>query len=512
MKASKRAKEKSDFTMLRQQDGSFEFLVEITCDGRRERFIAAKITPDKRLIGGVSHIPASGLAYARIGSARLPVSIGMLGRLRKHIHDRLKQRPLEFALSALKASSICNADTRRAYSICTNSSSYSAQMYVLERLYNRVYPLNEFLGPIKRNPILKAMFMRSIIASLGWISRGTRVVPQREQFVNLARELLSNNGVISGTIKLYSKDSVFDLGTLGKKGLIKAFLNVHEGTPDATARELLSALIIAHKHSIDPSLFKGLTRRQWAVVATTSNGHVLRALLKSIQKGDQLSKLDLDPLHHPCDGAFYRVCDSDPRTAIPRLCRAVHEVELDQRHRGESEFDFSKATLTGIARRCREWHRRVDQRQAEDEIARMEDPNKEYDLRFPEGCEIESLGIKIVTLKTPAEMIREGAVMHHCVGTYATGHWVRDGQFYSIRHLRKPDEDPIATVQLNRSARIDQMYGKHNTLVPQRYYDAFLEWLNSWRNEEHDHYKASDFSHFIPENNDGKVQENVPAA
>jgi hypothetical protein len=86
----------------------------------------------------------------------------------------------------------------------------------------------------------------------------------------------------------------------------------------------------------------------------------------------------------------------------------------------------------------------------------------------------------IVPIENSAELYREGAAMHHCVGTYVDA--VQSGELYvySVRRAHKR----IATFALRRramSAELSEIRGPCNAQVPQKIVAAVRRWLLAQR-------------------------------
>ena len=75
----------------------------------------------------------------------------------------------------------------------------------------------------------------------------------------------------------------------------------------------------------------------------------------------------------------------------------------------------------------------------------------------------ETLGLLIRPCETQAEMIAEGAYLHHCVGGYAENHANGGTSIFFIRKIAKPSE-PYYTLEL-KCGKVNQNHGNHNCLA-----------------------------------------------
>jgi hypothetical protein len=115
-----------------------------------------------------------------------------------------------------------------------------------------------------------------------------------------------------------------------------------------------------------------------------------------------------------------------------------------------------------------EWHEAV--------AARMDGP----DAAFPPPWypAAKAGDFDILPIERSAELYREGAAMHHCVGTYADAVQSGDCYVYSVRHADKR----IATFALVRcavSAVLSEVRGPCNAQVPQKIIATVGRWLRA---------------------------------
>jgi hypothetical protein len=87
-------------------------------------------------------------------------------------------------------------------------------------------------------------------------------------------------------------------------------------------------------------------------------------------------------------------------------------------------------------------------------------------------------GVEITPIDNSADLYREGASMHHCVGTYAEE--VRAGRFY-VYSIRREGEH-VATASLIRNgsrAQLHELRGPCNSPVPKQINALVGRWLRS---------------------------------
>ena len=87
-------------------------------------------------------------------------------------------------------------------------------------------------------------------------------------------------------------------------------------------------------------------------------------------------------------------------------------------------------------------------------------------------------GHDIVPITNSADLYREGAAMHHCVGTYADGVTSGYCYVYSVRH----DGRRIATAQIVRAGNrpaLAQIRGPCNAPAPKEIVAAVRRWLRT---------------------------------
>ena len=118
-----------------------------------------------------------------------------------------------------------------------------------------------------------------------------------------------------------------------------------------------------------------------------------------------------------------------------------------------------------------EWHEAV--------AAAMDGPDAVFP---PPWCPTAKVGdFDILPIETSAELYREGAAMHHCVGTYANDVISGCTYIYSIRR----GGERIATIQLGRrnpaGVAIAQIRGPCNARVPKQIEAAAQKWLRGHR-------------------------------
>jgi hypothetical protein len=85
-------------------------------------------------------------------------------------------------------------------------------------------------------------------------------------------------------------------------------------------------------------------------------------------------------------------------------------------------------------------------------------------------------GLEIIAIENSADLYREGASMHHCIGTYADE--VRGGRYcvYSIRQNGKH----VASATLVRQgglSKLDQLRGPCNVPAPKQITATVERWL-----------------------------------
>jgi PcfJ-like protein len=129
--------------------------------------------------------------------------------------------------------------------------------------------------------------------------------------------------------------------------------------------------------------------------------------------------------------------------------------------------DMSLATASGLSS---DWHEAV--------AANMSGPNAEFPEPWCPGAE--SCGFNIAPITTNSELYREGALLHHCVGTHADRVQFGDAYIYSVRRSC----ERVATLELVRSGSgvvIGELSGPCNSQVPKEVERAVKSWLRAQR-------------------------------
>jgi hypothetical protein len=87
-------------------------------------------------------------------------------------------------------------------------------------------------------------------------------------------------------------------------------------------------------------------------------------------------------------------------------------------------------------------------------------------------------GVEIIPIDNSADLYREGAHMHHCVGTYADG--VQAGRYY-VYSIRRDGERVASAGLVLRGARVelDQLRGPCNAPAPKRITATVERWLRT---------------------------------
>ena len=88
----------------------------------------------------------------------------------------------------------------------------------------------------------------------------------------------------------------------------------------------------------------------------------------------------------------------------------------------------------------------------------------------------EALGLLIRPAASQAELIKEGKMLHHCVGGYARDHANGKTSIFFIRHIDKP-EIPFFTLEY-RNGKVNQNRGDHNCGRTEEVIAFEAEWLN----------------------------------
>ena len=86
---------------------------------------------------------------------------------------------------------------------------------------------------------------------------------------------------------------------------------------------------------------------------------------------------------------------------------------------------------------------------------------------------------KMIVLNSPDDLIKEGKMMHHCVGTYAEKVAKGDCLIYSVRKNEKMDE-PLATIELC-DKRIVQVRAAHNEVPNEEISNFVRKWESKFR-------------------------------
>lgn len=142
----------------------------------------------------------------------------------------------------------------------------------------------------------------------------------------------------------------------------------------------------------------------------------------------------------------------DPDVLRPRNLKAEHD------------------RITGLAREQRARERsekqRADAKKYEERVREVAESNPKL--------EVKRAGLMSVLPKSTNELVREGEVLDHCVGSYAARVARGDCLIVFIRQDADPDK-PFVTVEL-QNGRIAQMRGKHNAAPP----PEVEKWAQSW--------------------------------
>jgi len=88
----------------------------------------------------------------------------------------------------------------------------------------------------------------------------------------------------------------------------------------------------------------------------------------------------------------------------------------------------------------------------------------------------EALGLMIRPAHSHSEIIKEGKMLHHCVGTYAKSHADGKTTILFIRHIDEP-ERPFFTLEY-REGKVNQNRGDHNCSRTDEVIAFEAEWLN----------------------------------
>lgn len=88
----------------------------------------------------------------------------------------------------------------------------------------------------------------------------------------------------------------------------------------------------------------------------------------------------------------------------------------------------------------------------------------------------ESLGLMIRAAKTHGELIKEGKILHHCVGGYASSHASGKTTIFFIRHINEPMK-PYFTLEY-KNGQVIQNRGDHNCSRTEEVIAFEAEWLN----------------------------------
>jgi hypothetical protein len=132
-------------------------------------------------------------------------------------------------------------------------------------------------------------------------------------------------------------------------------------------------------------------------------------------------------------------------------------------------------SLRTVTRLSAEWHEAV--------ASHIEGPEYVFPTPWYPATKLKG-GYEIVPIENSAELYREGAAMHHCVGTYADE--VRNGHSY-IYSVRRGGER-VATAQFDRivdkgvvcnQVRLRQIRGPCNAQVPKEIITTVQRWLRA---------------------------------
>lgn len=93
-------------------------------------------------------------------------------------------------------------------------------------------------------------------------------------------------------------------------------------------------------------------------------------------------------------------------------------------------------------------------------------------------CETDTAAFCIVLPVSPADLVREGSKLHHCVGKMGYDKKMADGKTF-IAFVRKPEakDAPFVTVEYDLGSNsVKQCYGTHDTKPEQTVLDFVNEW------------------------------------
>lgn len=99
------------------------------------------------------------------------------------------------------------------------------------------------------------------------------------------------------------------------------------------------------------------------------------------------------------------------------------------------------------------------------QIAQLKEERKQYNFIAD--------GFLAKVAESSSELIAEGKVLHHCVGTYADRHAKGKCTIILIRRLEEPNV-PFYTMELTPAKQIAQVRGDHNCGMTQEV-EAFVE-------------------------------------
>ena len=198
------------------------------------------------------------------------------------------------------------------------------------------------------------------------------------------------------------------------------------------------------KTPIDPQSFNGL--------------HTLHTRISQRAGSDKADALMHVALRHWADA------EDQPATAhfLSEDCNTLADWLYG--NPDETPEVISRRHYTGLMGRARQWHHannRYNYRMALDATATWKSSIEET---------IYMDGLAVVPLITGADLIKEGEVMGHCVGTYAAKCKSGQSRIFSVRGRARPNEERahVGTLELcphQGEWSINQLYGPHNAQV-----------------------------------------------
>jgi PcfJ-like protein len=122
-------------------------------------------------------------------------------------------------------------------------------------------------------------------------------------------------------------------------------------------------------------------------------------------------------------------------------------------------------SLRTVTRLSAEWHKAV--------ASNLTGPQHTFPTPLFPGATID--GLEIIPIDNGADLYREGALMHQCIGTYADK--VRDGR-YCVYSIRRNGESAGLLRQGGR-AKLDQLRGPCNAPAPKEVTATVERWLRT---------------------------------